>query len=467
MIPCWTPKARVGRVGVWASPLFAAVLLLVFLFVLLLSPAAQGATQSDILKQQLSQKCAAMEQARDKWLALENELAGLEKAKDAAAEKLASLMAEVTDVGNQIQQAETDLASLGIQLEDRLVNMYKGGTSWSVQYLEAMVAEDSLTAVLERFDMLTRLADQDEQLFTEVEGYLEQSRADKVILEKKVVEQQAQSDALTESIKQLAAKQAQANAQYQSLLGQMAGLQVQIKQAEAKEAAAAAAAAARLKAVADATKNGSGSSTGTTPTTTKPTTPTTTKPGGSSGGSSGSIKYPSSAAEVAAQANFIYRTFLVPRKSVLTGELVMEVWRKYGITPAECLAVLNAESGMGSLKYGGRLVPEANNFGCMSYGANPAWAKWPPAISFGKIYVANRNWMKFYSVADGMEAWGRYIAYGRGKDCYRPLLRTANWPAFADIYYGANVAGKAKYIERVTWAYYMLKANAYAAGYYW
>jgi hypothetical protein len=368
-------------------------------------------------------------------------------------------------VQNDIDQAETDLSALGTQLEERLVNMYMDGGSWSTQYLEALVTEQDLASVLERFDMVTRVANQDKQLFNEVDGYLEQSRADKVVLEKKVTEQQAESDALTASVQQLAAKQAQYDAQYRSLQSQIAGLQTQIKKAQAQEAAAA---AARLKKLTDGTGTTvttGGTTGGTTGTTTKPTTPTTTTP--TTGGSSGSAKYPSSASEVKAQANFIYKTFLVPRKSVLSGEMVMEIWRKYGISPAQSLAVLNAESGMGSLRWGGRLVSEGNNFGCMGYSVSPSYLSWSPAIDHGKIYVGDRFWMRFYSVADGIEAWGRYIAYGRGKDCYRPLLRTGNWTAFADIYYGKNVPGKAKYIERLTWAYGMLKKNGTAMGYSW
>jgi peptidoglycan hydrolase CwlO-like protein len=460
MIPCWTPKARVGRVGVLASPLFAAVLLLVFISVLPLSLPAHGASQSDILRQQLSQKAAALEQANATLQALAKELDSLEQAKDAAAQKLADLQGEIADVQTDIDQAEEDLGLLGTQLEDRLVNIYKDGGSWSVQYLEALVAEENLSSVLDRFDMLSKLADQDQQLFSEVEGYLEQSRVDKALLEKKEAEQQAQSDSLTKSIEQMSAKQAQYDAQYVGLQGQMSSLRAQIKLAEAQEAAAAAAAAARLKKVSDTPKKPS-SGGGTTPTTTNPTTP------GTPANPSGTVNYPSSAAAVKAQAYFIYKTFLVPRKSVLTGEMVMEIWRKYNISPAECLAVLNAESGMGSLKYGGRLVSEGNNFGCMGYSANPAWISWPPPITHGKIYVADRMWMRFYSVADGIEAWGRYISHGRGRNCYKPLMRAANWTAFADIYYGKNVPGKAKYIERVTWAYEDVKKHGRAAGYYW
>ncbi len=274
-----------------------------------------------------------------------------------------------------------------------------------------------------------------------------------------MAEQKTQQKQLELTIQQSSTKRLQFAAQYRSLQSQAAGLRTQIKQAEAQEAAAAAAAAARLKQVSDAAKQSS-DKVGTTPTTTKPTTP-------SPGGNSSSKNPPTSAAEIAAQAKFLDRTQLVPRKSAFTGQMVMSIWIKYNITPAESLAILSAESGMGSLRWGGRLVTEGNNFGCLTYSANPSWLSWPPPISHGKIYVAGRNWMTFPTVADGMEAWGRYIANGLGRNVYRPLLRAANWTAFANIYYGANVAGKARYIQKVSDCYYMLRDTARAAGYIW
>jgi peptidoglycan hydrolase CwlO-like protein len=461
MIPCKTPKARVGRVGVWASPLLAALLLLVFLSVMPLSSAAQGATQSDILKQQLSNKLAAAEQASSNLTALKNEIAALEKNRGAAAQKLADLDAEIGDVEDAIDQAEIDLMALRSQLENRLVNMYKDGTSWTLQYLEAIVAESSLTAVLDRFDMVTRMADQDQELFTEVEGYIEKSEADRVLLEQKKAEQQSQLDELVHSLEQSTAKRAQFATQYASLQSQIASLRTDIRRAEAQEAAAAA--AARLKAIADAAKKSSDNVGPTTPTTAPKTTPTTT-----GGTSSGVAKPPTSAAEIQRQANLIYWTFLAPRKSVLTGQMIMDVWIKHGISPAGALAVLNAETGMGSTRYGGRLVTEANNFGCITYREDPKWLKlYGPPIAHGKIYVGTRYWMKFYSVADGIEAWARCIHYGLGKDRYRPLLNSGNWTVFADIYYGANVAGKARYLTRLNDQYYLLMKVSKAAGMSW
>ena len=341
-----------------------------------------------MLKQQLEQKLAAAEQASAKLPALENELAVLEKAKNAAAERLAGLMADVTEVQNDIDQAETDLAALRTQLENRLVSMYMYGGSWSTQYLEALVTEDDLASVLERFDMVTRMASQDHQLFTEVEGYLEQSRADKLLLEKKVAEQQVEADAADASVEQMAAKQAQYDAQYQSLQGQVASLRTQIKKAQAQEAGRSRGPAegghrrhqGRHRAQAAPLP----------PPPSRPPTPLRRLVGrfvrlgqvprfGRGGQGSGQLHLqdlPGAAQERALRCRWSWRS----------GESTAS-------RRPQSLAVLNAESGMGSLKWGGRLVSEGNNFGCMGYSANPAWISWRPAISHGKIYVGDRNWM--------------------------------------------------------------------------
>jgi peptidoglycan hydrolase CwlO-like protein len=464
MIARSTPKARAWRIGVWSSPLFAAGLLLVFLFLLPLISPVQGASQSTILKQQLAQKQATLEAVNAQLQTLQSELNALTEKKNAAAERLADLEVEVSDVRDDIEQARVDLEGVRTQLEERLVNMYKDGTSWALSYLEVLVVETDLASVLERFDMVTKMASQDQELFTEVEGYLERSRAQKTLLEDKQAEEQGQYDELVQVQEQLSAKEAQVAAKNQSLQSQIADLSAAIRRAEATEAAAAAAAAARLKAIADAAKPNPNNGGSTTPTTQPATTPTT-RP--ATPAPTGSVTPPTSAAAIKAQADFIYWTYLKPRKSVLTGQMVMDAWIKYGISPAQSLTILNAESGMGSLKYGGRLVSQGNNFGCMRYKENPSWLSWPPPISHGSIVVGGRTWMTFPTVAEGMEAWARYIRNGLGRDCYRPLLRAGDWVAFADIYYGKGIVGEAKYIQRLQWAYGMLKGTARAAGYYW
>ncbi len=192
MIPSRTPKTRVRRIGIWASPLLAVVALVVFFTVGPMMPEARAA--SDSLAQQLEQKVAAAEQANATYQALVKELESLQKESDTRAANLAQLDEQITGVQNDIDQAEVDLAALRIQLEQRLVNIYKDGGSWSVRYLEALVAEENLTDIFRIIDMLSDLAGEDERLFTEVEDYLGESKTNKTLLEQKKTEQQSELD---------------------------------------------------------------------------------------------------------------------------------------------------------------------------------------------------------------------------------------------------------------------------------
>jgi peptidoglycan hydrolase CwlO-like protein len=455
MIPRWKPDVRSWRIGVWSSSLFAAVLLLVLLSLAPLGPAALGDTTSDALRQQLAQKQAALNEAYAQLQALQDELDRLGQAYDAAALRMGELDFEINDVDNDIAQAEQDLDIVRAQLERRLVSLYKNGGSWNLRYLEVLFVETDLVSVLEHFDALTKIANQDQELFAEVGGYLEESRIDKAVLGEKKTEQEDQLDQLVQLQEQITAKRTEFTTRYQSLKSQIAALTEEIERADALEAAAKAAAAAQARALDEAATAASAAVPSTTPTTAPATKPT--------GGSTA----PTSAAEIKAQADFIYRTFLVPRNSVLTGQMIMDVWARYGISPAATLTVLNAETGMGSLRSGGKLVP-ANNFGCIKYRDDPVWLRTPPpAISYGRIEVAGYSWFTFATPAEGMEAWGRAIAYGLGRDCYRPLMKAADWAAFADIYYGKNVPGKVEYIGRLQRTYQMLTTAARAAGYSW
>jgi hypothetical protein len=289
-----------------------------------------------------------------------------------------------------------------------------------------------------------------------VADYLDTSRTNKELLEQKKTEQQEELDKLVSTQQQMSSKRAGFAAQYQSLKAQITSLNQQIKQAQALEAAAAAAAAAQVDAV-DKAASSASKSVGTTP---PPTTPAPTPTGGNP-------VPPTSPADIEHQARLIDLVFLQPRNSVLTGQMVMDIWARYGISPAMSLTVLNAESGMGSLKWGGRLVSEANNFGCIRYRETTSWLQWPPPISHGRILVGGRYWMTFPSVPLGLEAWARCITSGCGRDCYRPLMRAGDWEGFADIYYGKNVPGKAKYVERLEWIWGVLKEYSQGCGFNW
>jgi peptidoglycan hydrolase CwlO-like protein len=459
MVPHQTRNGRSWRIGVWSSSLFAAVLLLVFLCFLPLASPVLGDTQSDALKRQLSQKQTALDQAYSQLQALQEELGRLGEGLNTAAVRLGELDLEINEVGNDITKADHDLDLVRAQLEQRLVSLYKDGSAWSSLYLEVLFTETDLVSVLERFDILAKIADQDQKLFADVKGYAEASRADRTLLEGKRAEQKSQLEQLTQVQEQMSAKRAEFATRYQSLKGQIADLAEEIRKASALEDAARAAAAAQARALDEAATAASAAVQPTTPTTAPAITPAAKPDEGSAP--------PTSAAQIKAQADFIYKTFLVPRKSVLTGQMIMDVWAKYGISPAASMTVLNAETGMGSLRSGGLLVP-ANNFGCIKYRDDPVWLRTPPPpITYGRIEVAGYSWFTFASPAEGMDAWGRAITHGLGRDCYRPLMKAGDWAAFADIYYGKNVPGKAEYVASLQRTYGMIMTAARAAGYNW
>ena len=249
MSPIRTRHARSGRIGGWASPLFAAALLLVFFLVLpILSPTQGGATtttQSPALRQQLAQEQAALKEATAQLNALQDELNKLAEAHNACEVRLAELEGEITKAENNIARSEEDMATVRAQLEERLVSLYKDGASFSGRYLEVLFSEEDLVSVLDRFDMLTKLADQDQALFDQVKGYLEATKANKAVLQEKQAEQATQFEQLAALQEDASTKLAASAAQYNSLKSQISTLTAEIRKADAAAAAATAAARAR------------------------------------------------------------------------------------------------------------------------------------------------------------------------------------------------------------------------------
>jgi septal ring factor EnvC (AmiA/AmiB activator) len=241
MISQQTPNASSRRIGVWASPLFAAAVLLAFLVALpLFSP-----VRADTLREQLAQKQAALSQAYAQLDALQDQLNELAGRCDAVEIRLAELEADIAEAEKQIVRTQNDLQAARSQLEDRLVSMYKNGSNDSAYYLDVLFSETDLVAVLERFDTLSHIAEEDQKLFDEVEGYLRAAKASKALLEQKRAEQAEEMAELTrlqgETSKQLEA----AGAQYNGIKEQINTLVAEIKKADARAAAAAAAARAR------------------------------------------------------------------------------------------------------------------------------------------------------------------------------------------------------------------------------
>ncbi len=260
-----TPKARLGRTGKWALSLIAAaVLLAAFAALPILSPVQAATTAS--MKQDLAAKQAALEQAWAKLDALQDELNKLAEAFNAAESRGGVLQDEIGQVEIKIAKSDRELLAARLQLEDRLVSMYKDGGS-TAYYLDVFFSEDDLVSVFERLDALNQIAQDDQELFSKVEGYLEEAKANKALLEQKKAEQADKAEELSRLRDETAGRLKTANAEYQGIKGQIETLQAEIRKADARAAAAAAARrAAALKAkaaaAAAAAKNSSGSSGG-------------------------------------------------------------------------------------------------------------------------------------------------------------------------------------------------------------
>ena len=249
-----TPKARLGRTGKWAFSLIAAALLLALLLAIPVLSPAQAAT-SGTLREQLAAKQATLDQAYAQLDALQDQLNKLADAYNAAESREGELEQQILEVQEKIANSEKDLQSARVQLENRLVGMYKDGSSTSSYYLDVFFSEDNLASVIERFDALNRIAEDDQALFDKVEGYLEESKANKALLEVKKAEQTDEIKELQRLQEETTTKLQAASAQYQGIKSQIEALQEEIRKADARAAAAAAArraAALRARAAAAA-----------------------------------------------------------------------------------------------------------------------------------------------------------------------------------------------------------------------
>jgi hypothetical protein len=150
--------------------------------------------------------------------------------------------------------------------------------------------------------------------------------------------------------------------------------------------------------------------------------------------------------EEQALATFMDAHLFQPHSSPITGAMVVQNARWYGIPPLSQLVIIAAETSLGDPRLGGALARN-NNFGCLRYhGSDTPWGQ----LSDGRIWVAGKDWYSFPSPAVGMAAFGRYLKSavdGR----YLPMLTADNplWEEFAAIYYGRGVSGFSSYVDRL------------------
>ena len=147
-----------------------------------------------------------------------------------------------------------------------------------------------------------------------------------------------------------------------------------------------------------------------------------------------------------AQADFMDAYLFRPRNSPVTGEMVVQNARWYGIPALSQLVIMAAETSLGDPKLGGAPA-RSYNFGCLRYhGAGTPWG----LLSSGKIWAAGKDWYSFASPQIGMAAFGRYLKAG-ADGFYVPILSSADpdWERFAAVYYGRGVSGFSSYVSRL------------------
>lgn len=147
-----------------------------------------------------------------------------------------------------------------------------------------------------------------------------------------------------------------------------------------------------------------------------------------------------------AQAAFMDTYLFRPRNSPVTGEMVVQNARWYGIPVLSQLVIMAAETSLGDPVLGGSLARHYN-FGCLRYhGADTAWGQ----LSSDRIWVAGKDWYAFPSAQVGMSAFGRYLKTGCD-GFYAPILSATNpdWNRFAGVYYGRSVSGFSGYVGRL------------------
>ena len=209
--------------------------------------AASTTTTTDPLREQLADKQSTLRVAKNRLSRLQAELDLLAEQHNKVEVHLALLEDEVAFIEKEITRSEADLAEVRLRLEERLVELYKHNSGALLPYVEILVDGEDLTSVLDQFEALSKIVEQDRKLFEEVRVHLEASRSSRRALVEKQAERAAEAERLGRLEEEASAKCAAANAEYNSLKRQVATLKEEIRKADA--AAAAAAEAARKRAI--------------------------------------------------------------------------------------------------------------------------------------------------------------------------------------------------------------------------
>lgn len=244
----WTRSLRRAQ---WRVPLLTvAVLLLLSIVIGVVAPvtdATSPAQQSKELRQELAQKQAELKIATSKLSAIQRQLDKLARQQNDIEVRLANLETEIASTEQEIAKSQKDLDAARVKLEERLVALYMQDAVSGLSYADVLLNETDLISVLQRFDDLSQIAQEDQKLFDEVEGYLLQQQENKRRLQEQQAEQTADMEELGRVQEEASQRFAVADQTYSALKSQANRLKTEIQKADA--AAAAAAAAARRRAI--------------------------------------------------------------------------------------------------------------------------------------------------------------------------------------------------------------------------
>jgi len=240
-----------------------------------------GFTSQPAQASSLSSAQEELKQAKAELATVQAKLDKLAQKQEDAEVALDSTIDSIDKVQAKAEKAKKDLAKSQSKLADRLVDIYKNRGTQALEALDTIFSGDdmSLSAVLDRLQMVSHVAQQDSDLVASVSNKLDELNQLAAELADKKAAQQSNSAkyeaARDETLQTLEASKDQ----YNTLRARVAKLQAEERarqEAAAKLAAAQAAAVAAAQAAAEEKNNSNGKTTNTTKR--KTTNATTKKP---------------------------------------------------------------------------------------------------------------------------------------------------------------------------------------------
>ena len=220
-----------------------ALILTASLMLLSLSGLAQAATTPAIKKAQT--QAEALQNLIDQ---LSDEMSAAAEDYDTAQQQLEDTQAAITKTQGQVTKSQGDLATAQDRLNQRVVEIYKTG---DLSMLNVLLAADSFSDLIGRYEQLQRLSSADAELLKQVSDYKSQVTKQKTELDSQKAQEQVDVKKTTDAKGKV---QAQLAKQKKALSGKEAQIAQLKKDEAAREAALAKKAAADAAAKAKADK---------------------------------------------------------------------------------------------------------------------------------------------------------------------------------------------------------------------